>query len=71
MEYGVDRQQMPKYAIANNYCFGTALPCITCFNAAELAMFSLVKTWGYCFLYIGGEKKQLRGSLWLYSMAKR
>ena len=67
-KYGVDRQQMPKYAIANNYCFGAAPPCLTCLNEAELAMLSPVKTWGYCFLYTGGEKKQLRGSLSYYKV---
>ena len=62
-KYGVDRVQMPKFAIANNYCFGAPPACLTDLNEVELALLTPVKTFGYCFTYVGGKKKQLKGSL--------
>ena len=67
-KYGLDRVQMPKFAIANNYCFGTPPACLTELTDVELAMLTPVKTYGYCFTYTGGVKKQLKGSLSYYKV---
>ena len=67
-KYGLDRMQMPKYAIANNYCFGKPPACLIELTQVELAMITPVKTYGYCFTYTGGMKKQLQGSLSYYKV---
>ena len=59
---------MPKFAIANNYCFGTPPACLTELTEVELAMLTPIKTYGYCFSYTGGIKKQLSGSLSYYKV---
>jgi len=60
--------KMPKYAIANNYCFGTPPKCLLDLTDVELAMLTPVKTYGYCFSYTGGMQKQLKGSLSYYKV---
>lgn len=35
---GICLKQMPKFAIANNYCFGTPPQCLTDLSEIELAM---------------------------------
>ena len=67
-KYGLDRVQMPKFAIANNYCFGSPPACLTELTEVELALLTPVKTYGYCFTYTGGVKKQLKGSLSYYKV---
>jgi hypothetical protein len=59
---------MPKYAIANNYCFGTPPQCLLDLTEIELAMLTPVKTYGYCFTFTGGIQKQLKGSLSYYKV---
>ena len=59
---------MPKYAIANNYCFGTPPQCLLDLTEVELAMLTPIKTYGYCFSYTGGIQKQLKGSLSYYKV---
>ena len=60
---------MPKYAIANNYCFGTPPQCLYDLTDVELAMLTPVKTYGYCFSYTGGVQKELKGSLSYYKVS--
>ena len=67
-KYGLDRRQMPKFAIANNYCFGSPPACLKELTEVELALLTPVKTHGYCFTYTGGRKKQLKGSLAFYKV---
>jgi hypothetical protein len=62
------KRKMPKYAIANNYCFGTPPQCLLELSEVELAMLTPVKTYGYCFSYTGGIQKQLKGSLSYYKV---
>lgn len=59
---------MPKFAVANNYSFGTPPQCLLDLNDIELAMLTPVKTYGYCFSYTGGVQKQLKGSLSYYKV---
>ena len=67
-KYGLNRVQMPKFAIANNYCFGRPPACLKELTEVELALLTPVKTYGYCFTYTGGVKKQLKGSLSYYKV---
>jgi hypothetical protein len=66
-KWGLEKHQMPKYAIANNYCFGEPA-CLQNLTEIELAMLSPIRTHGYCFSYTGGVKKQLKGSLCYYKV---
>lgn len=59
---------MPRFAIANNFAFGTPPQCLLELTEVELAMVTPVKTYGYCFSYTGGQNKQLKGSLSYYKV---
>lgn len=59
---------MPKYAIANNYTFGTPTKSLLELNLVEIALDTPVKTYGYCFRYTGGRQKQLKGTLAYYEV---
>ena len=59
---------MPRFAIANNFAFGTLPKCLLELTEVELAMVTPVKTYGYCFSYTGGQNKQLKGSLSYYKV---
>jgi Helitron helicase-like domain at N-terminus/PIF1-like helicase len=61
---------LPKFCIANNYCFGETPDCLLELTDIELAMITPVKTYGYCFSYTGGIQKQLKGSLSYYKISK-
>ena len=50
-KYGLDHFQMPKFAIANNYCFGGPPSCLLELTDVELAMITPVKTYGYCLRF--------------------
>ena len=54
---------IPKYAIANNYAFGTPPICLLELTDIELSLLTPIKSYGYCFCYTGGFQKQLKGSL--------
>jgi hypothetical protein len=60
--------KMPKFAIANGFYFGYAPTCLSKLSEVELAFLTPVKTYGYCFSYSGGIKKQLKGSLSFYKV---
>ena len=62
-EYGVYKNQMPKFAIANGFFFGTPPKELTELNQMELAMLTPVKAWGYCYTYTGGRARNLEGNL--------
>ena len=59
---------MPKFAIANNYTFGTPPQCLLQLTDIELALLTPIKVYGYCFCYTGGVQKQLKGSLSYYKV---
>ena len=54
---------MPRFAIANNYCFGTPPVCLVELTEIERALLTPVKSYGYCFSYTGGQCQNLEGSL--------
>jgi hypothetical protein len=60
--------KMPRYAIANNYCFGALSQCLLDLTEVERALLTPIKTHGYCFSYTGGIQKQLKGSLSYYKV---
>ena len=62
-QYSLNCNEMPRFAIANNYCVGTPPMCLQVLTEVELAMLTPVKTFGYCFSYTGGRCKELKGSL--------
>ena len=59
---------MPMYAIANNYSFGSPPHELLTLTEVERAMLTPVKTYGYCFNYVGGKQKKLQGSLTYYKV---
>jgi hypothetical protein len=52
--------KMPKFAIANNYSFGSPWDCLLDLTDVELTMLTPVKTYGYLLSYTGGKQKQLK-----------
>lgn len=66
--YGVKYSKMPKYAIANNFYFGCPPACLTGLNDVELALLTPMRTYGYCFSFTGGAKRELSGSLTYYKI---
>lgn len=62
----LSHEQMPTYAIANNYVIGTPPLEISDLTDIELAMLSPVKvsgSFGYCFGFTGGVRNSFKGSL--------
>ena len=60
---------MPLFAIANNFAIGKTPPCLSELSQIELAMITPVKTFGYCFSFTGGAQKQLKGTLSYYKVS--
>jgi hypothetical protein len=56
------KKMMPRFAIANNFAFGSPPECLLEFTEVELAMLTPVKTYGYCFSY---TKKNVGWKNWL------
>ena len=67
-KHNIEHGNIPRIAIANNYCFGTPPTCLEELTEVELAMLTPVKTFGYCFAYTGGRHKKLKGSLSYYKV---
>jgi hypothetical protein len=57
-------------AIANYNFVGVTPKCLSELTEVELALVSPVRSHGYCFSYIGGKQRNLRGSL-VYLRVKR
>ena len=66
--HSLNCKEMPCFAIANNYCFGTPPACLMELTEIELALLTPVKTFGYFFSFTGGHCKQLQGSLSYYKV---
>jgi Helitron helicase-like domain at N-terminus/PIF1-like helicase len=61
--YGVKHKCMPKFAIANNFYFGTPPQCLLDLTEVELALLTPMRTYGYMFSYTGGKQRKLSGTL--------
>jgi hypothetical protein len=59
----ISKKKLPFYAIVNCNFVGHALECLTSLSEVELAFISPVKGYGYCFSWVGGAQKCLRGNL--------
>jgi hypothetical protein len=66
----INKNQRPKFCIANNYCFGSPPPCLLNLTDVELATITTVRTYGYTFCYTGGQKHKLCGTLSYYKVEK-
>ena len=64
----LNKANMPEFAIANNYSFGTTPSVLTELTDVELALITPVKTFGYCFAYTGGKNCKMKGSLSYYKV---
>ena len=65
----LQQNKRPVEAIANGYAIGSTPDCISKLTDFELSYLCPVKTFGYCFSYIGGKQKQLSGYLSYYKVS--
>ena len=65
----MQQNKLPVEAIANGYAIGSTPDCIAKLTDFELSYLCPVKTFGYCFTYIGGKQKQLSGYLSYYKVS--
>ena len=63
-------RRQPEKAIANGWYFGTAPQEIMDLTESELALITPVKSFGYCFTYVGGRNQKLEGTLGYYKVAQ-
>ena len=66
-KHALERDNMPRFAIANGYWFGATPDFLLALSRIELALLSPVKSFGYCFMYTGGA--QMKGSLSYFKVA--
>ena len=59
----VSGKKTPLYAIVNNNFFGNAPECLRELTPVELAMITPVTGHGWCFSWVGGTQKNLKGTL--------
>ena len=69
--YGVERKQMPKYAIANGFFVGSPPKELTELTMLERSLLTPVQTWGYCFTYTGGVARNLEGNMTYFRTAQK
>jgi hypothetical protein len=67
----ISRKKLPFYAIVNCNFVGHALECLTSLSEVELAFISPVKGYGYCFSWVGGSQKCLKGNLTFMRVTER
>ena len=58
----VEANKTPFYSIVNSNYVGCAPPCLTALSDVELAMITPVKSYGYCFSFVGGAQKNMKGT---------
>jgi hypothetical protein len=57
----IKRQELPKFAIANDKTIGEAPPCLATLNPVELALISKSRVDKHIFQYYGGAHKSIKG----------
>ena len=67
----VDKQKIPRHAIINCNYIGAAPPCLQELTEVELAFLSPVKGYGFCFTWVGGKQRNLKGTLTFMRVEKR
>ena len=66
----LNSNKIPRFCIANNYCFGDTPDCLLQLTDIELALITNIKTFGFCFTFTGGKQRELKGSLSYYKVKK-
>ena len=66
----LQQEQMPRFAIANGYFFGTSPKCLSELTDIERAWITPVKTFGIVYVYTGGPQQQLQGTASFYKRDK-
>ena len=67
----VSKESIPRHAILNKNYVGAAPKCLTDLNEVELAFLSPVRGYGYCFTYVSGKQRNLKGTLTFMRVEKR
>ena len=65
------KEKLPFYSIVNSNYVGHAPDCLTSLSEVELAFISPVKGYGYCFSWVGGSQKCLKGNLTFMRVEER
>jgi hypothetical protein len=60
------KKKLPFYAVVNRNFIGHAPKCLMSLSEVELAFISPVKGYGYCFSWVGGAQKCLKGKSHIY-----
>ena len=64
------KNNKPRKSIVNGFWFGSPPKELLDLNEAELAMITPTKSFGYCFTFIGGRNRKLKGTLGYYKVKK-
>jgi hypothetical protein len=67
----LQQKKLPFYSIVNSNYVGHAPDCLTSLSEVELAFISPVKGYGYCFSWVGGSQKCLKGNLTFMRVEER
>ena len=59
----IQQGKVPLYAIANRNYVGCPPSCLSTLREVELALLTPMQCHGYCFSYVGGRQKNLKGTL--------
>ena len=59
----VDKQTLPRHAILNGNYVGHAPECLKELTEVERAFLTPVKGYGYCFTWVGGKQRNLKGTM--------
>jgi hypothetical protein len=66
----IKKGQTPLYAIVNQNPVGHAPSVLIDLTPVELALITPVKSYGYCFSYVGGAQMNLKGTLTFMKVAE-
>ena len=67
----VKKKTLPRHAILNNNYVGGAPACLMELTEVELALLSPVRGYGFCFTWIGGRQRSLKGTMTFMRVEKR
>ena len=67
----VNKQTLPRHAILNGNYVGHAPECLKELTEVERAFLTPVKGYGYCFTWVGGKQRNLKGTMTFMRVQKR
>ncbi len=67
----VKKKTLPRHAILNKNYVGGAPPCLMELTEVELALLSPVRGYGFCFTWVGGRQRSLKGTMTFMRVEKR